>query len=67
MRAADYDRKINYDWPYPISGQCSHFIPSENTRKPLAENFWFSGAFRGYKMGTLARNGLNNQRNIIPL
>ena len=22
------------------------------------ENFWFSGVFRGYKMGTLARNGL---------
>ena len=23
-----------------------------------AENFWFSGVFRGYKMETLARNGL---------
>ena len=22
------------------------------------ENLWFSGVFRGYKMGTLARNGL---------
>ena len=22
------------------------------------ENFWFSGIFRGYKIGTLARNGL---------
>ena len=21
------------------------------------ENLWFSGVFRGYKMGTLARNG----------
>ena len=23
------------------------------------ENFWFSGVFMGYKMGTLARNGLS--------
>ena len=23
------------------------------------ENLWFSGVFRGYKMRTLARNGLN--------
>ena len=30
--------------------QCSHFIPSEK--------LWFSGVFRGYKMGTMARNGL---------
>ena len=22
------------------------------------ENLWFSGVFRGYKIGTLARNGL---------
>ena len=36
---------------YPISGQCSHFIPPKITRKPLV--------FRGYKMGTLTRNGLN--------
>ena len=35
----------------PISGQCSHFIAPENTRKPKA-------ALRGYKIGTLARNGL---------
>ena len=32
------------------AGQFSHFIPPENTRKP--------GISRGYKMGTLARNGL---------
>ena len=36
-----------------IFGQCSYFTPPENTR-----NLWFSGVFRGYKMGTLARNGL---------
>ena len=24
------------------------------------ENLWFSGVFRGYKMGTFARNGLKN-------
>ena len=38
---------------YPISGQRSHFIPSKNK-----ENHRFSGVFRGYKMGKLARNGL---------
>ena len=26
------------------------------------ENQRFSGVFRGYKMGTLARNGLNNRQ-----
>ena len=25
----------------------------------IPDNLWFSGVFRGYKMGTLARNGLN--------
>ena len=25
------------------------------------ENFWFSGVSKGYKMGTLARNGLSKQ------
>ena len=30
------------------------------------ENQRFSGVFRGYKMGTLARNGLNVHRNYIP-
>ena len=25
------------------------------------ENLWFSGVFRGYKMGTLAGSGLNMQ------
>ena len=34
-----------------LSGQCSHFMPPENTRKPEL--------FKGYKMGTLARNELN--------
>ena len=29
------------------------YIPLKTT-----ENLWFSGVFRGYKMGTLARNGL---------
>ena len=33
-----------------ITGQCSYFIPPENTRKPLV--------FRGYKMGPLARTWL---------
>ena len=27
-------------------------------------NIWFSGAFRGFKMGTLARNGLNQALNM---
>lgn len=35
-----------------ISCQCFHFIPSENTGK-------ISGNFRGYKMRTFTRNGLN--------
>ena len=26
------------------------------------ENLWFSGVFRGYKMGTLARNGLSKSK-----
>ena len=54
----------------PISGQCSHFIPSEIKRKPdtcttrtcvyqAVRNIRFFVVFRGYKMRTLARNGLN--------
>ena len=29
------------------------------------ENLWFSDAFRGYKMGTLARNGLMTELNKL--
>ena len=39
---------------WPISGQCSQFIPPENTRKPLVY-------LRGYKMGTQARNVLTRE------
>ena len=39
----------------PISGQYSNFIFHENIRK-----LWFSGVFRDYKMGILARYRLNN-------
>ena len=28
------------------------------------KNVWFSGLFRGYKMGTLTRNGLKNEQQI---
>ena len=35
---------------WPISGQCSHFIPAENIRRPKV--------FRMYIMGSLGRNGL---------
>ena len=34
----------------------SYFTPERKSR-----NRWFSGAFWGYKMGTLVRNGLNLQ------
>ena len=44
---------VNFSNAYPISGQCSHFIPPEKT----IGNLWFSDVFRGYKIGTLARNG----------
>ena len=37
----------------PFLVQWSHFIPPENTRKPKV--------FRGYKMGTLARNELKRK------
>ena len=37
-----------------ISGQCSYFIPLKTLEKPCV-----SVAVRGYKMGTLAKNGLN--------
>ena len=29
------------------------------------ENLWFSGVFRRYEMGTLAKNGLIQRRRII--
>ena len=38
---------------FPISGQYSHFISLDNIRK-----IWFSGVFKGYKKGTLGKNGL---------
>ena len=38
---------------FSISGQCSNFITPENFKKQI-----FSGVFRGYKIGTLARSGL---------
>ena len=41
-------KRITQDQPWR-----PHFIPPENTRKPLVFCF-----FRGYKIGTLARNGL---------
>ena len=44
--------------PQLISGQCSHFIPSENTAKSKVSCGYI---LRGYKIGTLARNGLTKQ------
>ena len=41
-----------------IHGQCSHFLPPENTKKKQS----FSVVFRGYKLGTLARYGLRLQK-----
>ena len=32
-----------------------------------SENLWFSGVFRGYKMGTLARNGLITENVLVIL
>ena len=37
----------------PISGQCSHFLPPENTRKPNV--FCYS---QGCKVGTFVKNDL---------
>ena len=39
---------------YVISLFLTHFWPMF----PFYTHLWFSGVFRGYKMGTLARNGL---------
>ena len=39
-----WSSKVEYLHDEPISAQCSHFIPT--------------GVFRGYKMETLAKNGL---------
>ena len=41
---------------YFICGQCSYFIPPENTREPKV-----SQRLRGYKIGTLDRDGLKCQ------
>ena len=55
-----YNRKIGKKFFFlngiltTARSQCSHFVPPENTRKPR-----FSCVFGGYKMGTLARNGLS--------
>ena len=45
----------------------SSFLANDPILYPLKtpENLWFSGVFRGYKMGTLARNGLSIP-NITP-
>ena len=42
----------------------THFWPMFPFYTPLKtpENQRFSGVFRGYKMGTLARNGLKNTK-----
>ena len=36
--------------------QCFHFVPPE-----IAGKILFSGIFKGYKIGTLARNGLEKR------
>ena len=46
-------RPVRKSNDYPISGQCSDFKPLKTP-----ENKTFSGVFRGYEIGTLARNGL---------
>ena len=40
-----------------MSGPGSQFIAPTNT----IENCWCSGGFRGYKMGTLTRNGFKGK------
>ena len=42
----------------PICDQCSHFLLSENSETPLKTHKTNYFVFRGYKMGSLARNGL---------
>ena len=59
--------------------RCFKFVPKKNmkckfnpflTNLPILyplktpANLWFSGAFRGYKMGTLARNGLTGHATL---
>ena len=46
--------------PWPISGQCSHFIFPENTRKPKV----FS-VFRVFEMRTWTRNGLTHYSPVL--
>ena len=46
----------------PISGQCYHVIPLENSRKPK-----ISGLFRAYKLRILARNMLNCSIYFVPI
>ena len=49
-----YSSKLN------VSYFLNPFLANVSILYPLKtpENLWFSGVFRGYKMGTLARNGL---------
>ena len=43
-----------------LSSSFNAFLANVPILNPLKtpENLWFSGVFRGYKMGTFARNGL---------
>ena len=50
-------KSFNFYSVYLISGQCSHFLPTENTIKHL-ETFGFLVFSGGYEMGTLSTNGL---------
>ena len=42
----------------PTSGQCSHFITPKTQ-----ENQRFSGVFKGYKVGSMARNRVKSKLN----
>ena len=44
-----YDKRL----PKPFLTDASILYPLKTS-----ENLWFSGVFRGYKMGTLVKNGL---------
>ena len=50
-------------WKSDILSKDADVPISHPLKKP--ENIWFSGLFRGYKIGTLVRNGLTTLTALI--
>ena len=69
MKLVNNDKIVQNDWLFVklYFSVMNPFLVNVSILYPLKklENLWFSGVFKGYKIGTLVRNGLLLSKIIV--